>query len=268
MLNSLIFGQVQERVVMANLKALIFDVDGTLANTERDGHRVAFNKAFVNKGLDWDWSVELYGKLLAVTGGKERIRYYLQHHNTAFKLPANGDEFITELHLAKNKIYAEMLKIGAIPLRPGVERLLREARQEGVRLAIATTTSPENVDALLRYAMAPEVTAWFEVIGAGDIVPAKKPAPDIYVHVLKELNLPASACMALEDSRNGVRSSVDADLKTVITVNGYTEHEDFASAVLVVDSFGEPQHAMRVLQGNAHGHQYVDLALLKKLHSS
>lgn len=253
---------------MTNLQALIFDVDGTLADTERDGHRVAFNKAFANKGLDWDWSVELYGKLLTVTGGKERIRYYLQHFNTAFKLPVNGDEFITELHLAKNKIYAEMLKTGAIPLRPGVGRLLREARQAGVRLAIATTTSPENVDALLRYAMAPEVTEWFEVIGAGDIVPAKKPAPDIYVHVLKELNLPASACMALEDSRNGVRSSVGADLKTVITVNGYTEHEDFNSAALVVDSFGEPQQPMRVLQGNAHGHHYVDLTLLKKLHGN
>lgn len=252
---------------MIDLQALIFDVDGTLADTERDGHRVAFNKAFARQGLDWEWSVELYGKLLAVTGGKERIRHYLQNYNTAFKLPEAADEFITGLHLAKNRIFADMLKNGELPLRPGVMRILREARAGGVRLAIATTTSPENIDALLRYAVAPDAASWFDVIGAGDIVPAKKPAPDIYVHVLREMRLPAEACLALEDSRNGLRSAKGAGLKTVITVNGYTEHEDFDNAALVVDTFGEPHQPMQVLQGNAFGQSYVDLALLRRLHA-
>ncbi|MCW9088172.1 MAG: HAD hydrolase-like protein, partial [Gammaproteobacteria bacterium] len=165
---------------MSTLKALLFDVDGTLADTERDGHRVAFNRAFSEAGLDWEWSEELYGKLLAVTGGKERIRYYLDSFNTGFVPPAELDSFIAGLHQAKTRHYVEMLSSGAIPLRPGVKRLISEAREAGMRLAVATTTTPENVSALLENAMAPDAMDWFEVIAAGDVVPAKKPAPDIY----------------------------------------------------------------------------------------
>ncbi|MGD8812419.1 MAG: HAD hydrolase-like protein, partial [Thioalkalispiraceae bacterium] len=131
------------------LQALLFDVDGTLADTERDGHRIAFNMAFADAGLDWQWSAELYGKLLAVTGGKERIRYYLDNFNTGFARPANLDDFIAGLHRSKTDFYTALLSEGHIPLRPGVERLLREARDAGLRLAIATTTTPANVKALL-----------------------------------------------------------------------------------------------------------------------
>jgi len=258
---------------MANLEALIFDVDGTLADTERDGHRVAFNRAFTDLGLGWEWSVEMYRQLLAVTGGKERIRYYLERFNTTFRRPADLDDFIAELHAVKTRHYVRMLDKGAIPLRPGVERLLHEARAEGMRIAIATTTTPENVTALLEHALHPDSPSWFEVIGAGDVVPAKKPAPDIYEYVLQRLALTAAQCMAFEDSANGIRSSVGAGLHTVVAVNAYTRNEDFSRALLVLDHFGEPHLPFVVLGGSAAKiagvaePQCLDIALLRRLHA-
>jgi len=251
---------------MSTLKALLFDVDGTLADTERDGHRVAFNRAFAESGLDWEWSEELYGKLLAVTGGKERIRYYLENFNTAFELPAEGEAFIAGLHQAKTRHYVQMLAEGMIPLRPGVKRLINEARAAGMRLAVATTTTPENVSALLENAMDPDAMSWFEVIAAGDIVPAKKPAPDIYVYAMEQMGLSPAECIAFEDSHNGIRSSMGAELKTIIAVNGYTREEDFTGAAIVLDNWGEPDAPFNVLSGNAGEATYLDLALVKRLH--
>lgn len=173
------------------LHALIFDVDGTLADTERDGHRVSFNRAFASARLDWDWSVELYGELLAVTGGKERIRFYINQYKPQFEPPADLDKFIANLHAAKTEHYKQLIATGAIPLRPGVKRLIEEARTQKMRLAIATTTALPNVIALLQHAIAPDAPEWFEVIAAGDIVPEKKPAPDIYYYVLQAMNLSA-----------------------------------------------------------------------------
>ena len=250
------------------LEALLFDVDGTLADTERDGHRVAFNMAFADASLDWDWDVALYGKLLTVTGGKERIRYYLDNFNTEFERPEALDEFIAHLHKAKTAHYTRLLGQGAIPLRPGVERLLNEARDAGLRMAIATTTTPANVEALLVNTLGQESMGWFEVIAAGDIVPAKKPAPDIFNYALEKMGLTADKGFAFEDSRNGILSAQGANLPVLITVNGYTEKDDFTGAALVLSDMGEPEAPFNVLAGTADSAQYVSLDLVKQLHQN
>ncbi|MBC6422309.1 MAG: HAD-IA family hydrolase [Hormoscilla sp. SP12CHS1] len=315
---------------MSELAALIFDVDGTLADTERDGHRIAFNRAFAEAALDWHWSVELYGKLLAISGGKERIRFYLQqlnphpHPHLAFPgrgssrgwgyenitrlrglnphphphlaFPGRGssrgwgyenvarlrglsggdnsgkgdspddlDEFIADLHAAKIKHYQQLLASGAIPLRPGVRRLLDEARTQAVRLAIATTSALPNATALLERTLAP---SWFEVIAAGDIVPAKKPAPDIYGYVLAKMGLTPGECLVFEDSQHGLQAARQAGLKTVVTVNDYTEGQDFADAILLLNHLGEPEQHFTVLAGEVPDDvSYLDMALVRRLHS-
>jgi HAD superfamily hydrolase (TIGR01509 family) len=221
-------------MLSAMLEALIFDVDGTLADTERDGHRPAFNAAFAEAGLAWHWDEALYGELLEVTGGKERIRFFCERHAPEFLREADAAARIKTLHAAKTRHYVNLCAQG-IPLRPGVERLLREAHAAGLRLGVATTTTPENVTALLPA----DVMALFEKVGAGDTVPNKKPAPDIYQWVLHQLALPASACLAIEDSANGLKASTGAGLATVITLTGYTHDHDFSGALAVLPDLGQ-----------------------------
>jgi len=252
---------------MSKLEALIFDVDGTLSDTERDGHRVAFNRAFADALLDWEWDVELYGDLLSVTGGKERLTYYLERYRPHFQPAKPVAEIVADLHAAKTKRYLDILAEHGIPLRPGVERLLTEAREAGLRLAIATTTTPANVTALLESVL-PGKIDWFDVIGAGDVVPAKKSAPDIYRYVLNELRLNPDQCLAFEDSELGLRSSLGAGLKTIVTVNPYTTGQDFSGAALVIDNLGEPAQPIHVLAGNGFGSTYVNVNLLCKLFGS
>jgi beta-phosphoglucomutase-like phosphatase (HAD superfamily) len=216
------------------LQALIFDVDGTLADTERDGHRPAFNAAFAEHGLAWHWNVSSYGQLLAVTGGKERIHHYAQLYDPDFLARPDAETLIRQLHTAKTRHYLALVSRGSIPLRPGVGELLDEARQAGVRLAIATTTTADNVTTLLASTLGGDAPGWFEVIGAGDVVAAKKPAADIYLWVLERLHLPAADCLAIEDSRNGLDAALAAGLPSIITENDYTRGQDFSGAMAVL----------------------------------
>lgn len=243
------------------LKALLFDVDGTLADTERDGHRPAFNAAFREYGLDWDWDVALYGRLLAVTGGKERMKFYVEKFRPDYQKPSDFDAMVAELHKAKTRHYTRMLSAGGIPLRPGVKRLLVEARDAGLMLGVATTTTPENVTELLRHSLAEDGPEWFDVIAAGDIVPAKKPAPDIYVWAMEQLGLKPDECLAFEDSENGIRASMGAGLRTVVTVNDYTRDHAFTGAVAVLSDLGEADAPYTRLDAPESG--VVDLARIQ-----
>jgi len=238
---------------MGILKCLLWDVDGTLADTERDGHRIAFNKAFDEADIDRQWDVPTYGELLAVTGGKERIRHDYERRG----LQPPPHDVIASLHARKTSHYQDLIAGGGIPLRPGVRRLLTEAHSAGITLAVATTTTPAALDALIEHSLGSEWFDRFAIRAAGDIVPAKKPAPDIYLYAMRELGLAADACLAMEDSGNGWRAARDAGLKCVVTVNDYTRSQDFSGADLVVSEFGEPDG--EPIQVLANPHQLADL---------
>ena len=246
------------------LAALIFDLDGTIAETE-EIHRQAFNHAFRQAGLSWYWSRLLYGDLLSVTGGKERIQYFIDQYSPAFAKPGRLTEFIADLHQAKTEKFHETLLAGRIPLRPGVKRLVLEARETGVCLGIATTTTASNVTILLETSLDPKAPGWFDVIAAGNVVPRKKPAPDVYQHALKALDVSPDSCLAIEDSENGLRASLGAGLKTVVTTNQYTQSHDFSGACLVLDHLGEPNQAATALVGQLTSNTYVDLNELARL---
>ena len=217
---------------MTDLQALIFDVDGTLAETE-EAHRQAFNDTFKAHGLDWQWDRSLYKALLSVTGGRERMRHYIDHYRPGTGADLSNDE-IAALHADKTRRYGAIVAAGAISLRPGVARLLREARETGLRLAIATTTSMTNVTTLLASTLGNEAETWFDVTGAAEQASSKKPAPDVYHWVLERLGLPVSACLAIEDSYNGLQAASTAGLTTLITPSLYTRDEDFSVAASIV----------------------------------
>jgi len=217
---------------MTALHALIFDVDGTLAETE-EAHRAAFNDTFGTFGLDWYWSRDLYRTLLKTTGGKERMRAYAANHLhiDPAVIP------VVEIHRQKTIRYSELIAAGAVSLRPGIASLLRDAADKRVRLAVATTTNLPNVDQLIRATMGVPATDVFEVIAAGDMVRSKKPAPDIYALALQGLGMSGHACLALEDSRNGLDAARAAAIPCVVCPSWYTSGDNFTGAAAVMPGF-------------------------------
>jgi HAD superfamily hydrolase (TIGR01509 family) len=221
------------------LKAIIFDCDGVLVDTERDAHRVGFNRAFKAMGIDAEWDVALYGKLLLVAGGKERMRAYFDEYGwPEDKVAEFGgrDALIAELHKTKTQITSEL--VSSLPVRPGILRIVDEARAAGVKLGVCTTSNPRFIDAVLDL-FGPDRKAAFDFVHAGDIVARKKPAPDIYLMALETLALPAHECVVIEDSRNGLLAAKGAGLPTLITTSTYTVDEDFSEADRVVPELGD-----------------------------
>lgn len=218
------------------MKALIFDVDGTLADTE-DAHRLAFNDAFAKAGYDWNWDEALYKKLLAVTGGKQRIRFFLESHDPAMLERDDTDALILALHQSKTAYFIARLNEGQVPLRPGIADLIHEARAKGLTIAIATTTTPINVTTLLTANLGAESIDWFACIGDGGQVPVLKPEPDVYHWVLDKLGLQANETLALEDSRNGLVACQRAEIPCLVVTNPYTDGQDFSGAVEIWHSY-------------------------------
>jgi HAD superfamily hydrolase (TIGR01509 family) len=249
------------------LEALIFDVDGTLADTE-ETHRQAFNAAFIKYELWWDWSAQKYAELLAVSGGKERIASYIDSLDVPQAERARLKQLVPAIHRTKTQIFTELIADGRSPLRPGIARLIHEAREAGVRCAIASTTTAANVEALISAHLGRNAYRTFAVIACGDQVEAKKPAPDIYRLALSTLGLPASSCIAFEDSGNGVRSAKAAALYTVVTPTVWTAAQDFSDADLVLPSLGDPSAPLDHASAMRIGAPYLTLSELERRHAA
>jgi HAD superfamily hydrolase (TIGR01509 family) len=249
---------------------LVFDCDGVLADTERFGHLPAFNQTFEEFGLAVRWSEQEYGERLLIGGGKERMASLLTADFVrSAGLPEGREEqlqHVARWHQRKTAIYTEMVEQGKLPPRPGIARIIGQAQDAGWTLAVASTSAEASVRAILTYAVGPTRAALFDLVLAGDCVAHKKPAPDIYLLALDRLQVTSADVLVIEDSRNGLLAADGAGLRCVVTVNGYTDQQDFTEATLVVSSLGEPGgERARVIanRGQAHPGEYITLADLE-----
>jgi HAD superfamily hydrolase (TIGR01509 family) len=249
------------------LEALLFDVDGTLADTE-ETHRQAFNAAFIQFELWWDWSPQKYAELLSVSGGKERIARYIDGLGLPKAEVARLKELIPAIHRTKTRLFTELIADGRSPLRAGVARLINEAHAAGVQVGIASTTTAANVEALISANLGRDAYRKFAVIACGDQVPNKKPAPDIYQLALAMLGLPPAACVAFEDSGNGIRAAKAAGLYTVATPTVWTTAQDFRAADLLLPGLGDPGQPLDLVSANRIGASYLTLRELQRLHAA
>ena len=241
-----------DRFMVNKLKALIFDCDGVLAETERDGHRAAFNRTFAAQGYDFTWDEALYKELVKIGGGKERMKHFFDRTSWPAGT-SDKDALVQELHKLKTDYYTRIIESGELPLRPGVARLVDEAIAAGIKLAVCSTSNEKAVHTVVERLLGPERKAKFDVILAGDVVSKKKPDPEIYTLVLDRLHLKPTECVVVEDNRNGLLAAKRAGMHCLVTTNGYTEGEDFREADLIVSELGDPPHVQ------------VDLATIRRI---
>jgi HAD superfamily hydrolase (TIGR01509 family) len=226
-------------------RALLFDCDGTLAETEEQGHRVAFNRMWREFGVPWSWGVEEYGRKLAISGGRDRMAslYDDPAFRQAFDLPADQEawqKLLLAWHQRKSAIYQEMISTGQIPPRPGVQRLIQEALEAGWQVGVCSGSAPDSVRTVLKHVLGQEIAERFDLVLGGDMVKHKKPDPEIYTLAARTLGLPPERCLVVEDARIGLLAAKQAGAKCLITVSRYTQDEDFAEADMVVSCLGDP----------------------------
>lgn len=239
---------------MAQIKAIFFDQDGVIIDTERDGHRVAFNKTFEEFGYDFEWDPQYYHELLQVAGGKERMKHHL--HTKGFGVPVKPeeeDELIKSMHKRKTAIFVDLIESEQLPLRPGVKRLMKETMDAGLVLGVCTTSNERSAHAVA-YKILKDIN--FDFVLAGDVVKNKKPAPDIYNLALERTGLKPEECVVIEDSRNGVLAAKAAGMHVVVTINGYTEKEDVSDGDIVLTSLGDPDGERGELKRGGEGLDY------------
>lgn len=233
---------------MQQLKAIFFDMDGTIIDTEKDGHRVAFNEAFARLGINAEWDVAKYHQLLQIAGGKERMKFYFQGEGKEFFPTGKSiDEFVQQLHLLKTEIFVSLIESGKLPLRPGIKRIMKEAREKGILIGICTTSNEKAVKSIVNSLLA---DIKIDLILAGDIVTNKKPDPEIYLLALQKTGLSGKEVLVVEDSENGLIAGKAAGIKVLVTVNEYTKNENMTGADAVLTSLGEKNEKANVLAGN------------------
>ena len=222
------------------LQALLFDCDGVLAETERDGHRVAYNQAMAEMGINAEWGIDEYAELVLIAGGKERLRYYFDKYPDKFPSARYDSDLIQKIYLKKTEIFKAMANNGAMPPRSGIARIVKEAHEMGLLLFVCSTSHKESVETLLHRNYGEDTLGWFKELFCGDIVPNKKPAPDVYILVKDKYSLDAAQCLVIEDSRNGLLAAKGARMRCIITQSYYTKDEDFTEADIVTTCLGDP----------------------------
>ena len=231
---------------MATLKAIFFDQDGVIIDTERDGHRVSFNETFMEFGFTFAWGVDEYHELLQISGGKERMKHYLNTKGFGKPVPPEEvDDLIARMHKRKTALFIEMIESGRLPLRPGIHRFMREAMAAGLKLGVCTTSNEKAAHAIATQILK---DIKFEVVLAGDVVEKKKPAPDIYNLALQKTGLRPEEVFVVEDSRNGVVAGKAAGMRVLATTNVYTEKENLSPAEVIVSCLGDPDGEKAILR--------------------